>query len=935
MQAGLPVAPQAQAAAQPQPTDAVPASPVAAQFDAVMTKAMAGAARPEQATAPADPSVTVPLVVVPANVSFGVAVCQAASAIKGAATDRMASARTERPAVIPPIKSMSASGAAVRATVVESDIAAVGMLADSAQVTSAVVTLPATTNTLPGGAMPPQTDQPPEFAMSPQVHQSLPLSLSAATKPTGSSAGAAVQLARSTDDQPPAQVMQPTALEPSAIFPMTGSLAAALPNAVVEKLADGVRSPLTVAANPDGKASQRDGASGRGWLAELVPPVPAESSIIAPSKGLPRASANSPAHSAVDEGAVAAIGMPAGRVQAPPAVAVRPDTQPAGVVPPQASQPREPALSPNAVRQKLPLWTAMAKPAGSPGGTTARQAESVHDQPTVLVTQPTAPEPSVILPVMGSPAAVLPFDQNPPSALVPDSVVRTTIGASAGAHVRGGASVGRWPVQAAPLAPAQPSMIPPIEGLAATHAIDSNAAPVPIAETAVAAVGALSPQPPPARGGEGVAMPPAAPTDDRSAALVAQPVAPDASVIPAKARAADGQQPDKGALAVFAFPRFDDETSEAVTASAAQSATARQPVLSPTAATPATSAPQALPPLAAAATRRGEATDRKAGVQSAKPGAGANESFLSTTTPLPAGPPASPAILVAVPAAASAADPSTPRPSAQAARARTAAIENMSGAAAKSAGHAPPSLAVPSTAEPQPAAMEAQVPLGGDATDAAATASPARSASPLVPDLSAPTPAAGTQAPAAATSAPATTSPGPTVAAPTEHNAPVLVSTAHGPDGAQRLTVRLDPPELGHVQIRIDRPTEAPARVEITVERAETLTLLLRDQPQLQRALDAAGVPAEGRSRHLPCCLARASAVAAQRSDTRPHPRRGRRQPERRRLAWRAPTGRPAGTASAGRRTGHRRYPVHADRAARLATRRPRHHRMTRKGTIP
>jgi flagellar hook-length control protein FliK len=78
--------------------------------------------------------------------------------------------------------------------------------------------------------------------------------------------------------------------------------------------------------------------------------------------------------------------------------------------------------------------------------------------------------------------------------------------------------------------------------------------------------------------------------------------------------------------------------------------------------------------------------------------------------------------------------------------------------------------------------------------------------------------------------------------------APTLVQMAHAPDGAQRLTVRLEPPELGHVQVRIDRLPEAPARVEITVEKAETLTLLLRDQPQLQRALDQAGVPAEGRS---------------------------------------------------------------------------------------
>lgn len=85
-------------------------------------------------------------------------------------------------------------------------------------------------------------------------------------------------------------------------------------------------------------------------------------------------------------------------------------------------------------------------------------------------------------------------------------------------------------------------------------------------------------------------------------------------------------------------------------------------------------------------------------------------------------------------------------------------------------------------------------------------------------------------------------------AAPAAQIAPALMSLSHTTDGTQRLTMRLDPPELGQVQIRIERPLDAPARVEITVERAETLTLLLRDQPQLQRALDQAGVPPDGRS---------------------------------------------------------------------------------------
>ena len=85
-------------------------------------------------------------------------------------------------------------------------------------------------------------------------------------------------------------------------------------------------------------------------------------------------------------------------------------------------------------------------------------------------------------------------------------------------------------------------------------------------------------------------------------------------------------------------------------------------------------------------------------------------------------------------------------------------------------------------------------------------------------------------------------------ASPAAQITPPLVQFAHTADSGQRLTIRLEPPELGQVEVRIDRPHESPARVEITVEKTETLTLLLRDQPQLQRALDQAGIPSEGRS---------------------------------------------------------------------------------------
>jgi flagellar hook-length control protein FliK len=83
---------------------------------------------------------------------------------------------------------------------------------------------------------------------------------------------------------------------------------------------------------------------------------------------------------------------------------------------------------------------------------------------------------------------------------------------------------------------------------------------------------------------------------------------------------------------------------------------------------------------------------------------------------------------------------------------------------------------------------------------------------------------------------------------PANQIAPAVMTLATSTTGTQSLTLRLQPADLGTVQIRIDRPIEAPAHVDISVSRPETLTLLLRDQAQLQHTLDQAGVPAEGRT---------------------------------------------------------------------------------------
>ncbi len=110
-------------------------------------------------------------------------------------------------------------------------------------------------------------------------------------------------------------------------------------------------------------------------------------------------------------------------------------------------------------------------------------------------------------------------------------------------------------------------------------------------------------------------------------------------------------------------------------------------------------------------------------------------------------------------------------------------------------------------------------------------------------------PGLGTQAPAPAPTshagAPAASPPTPVPAA---QLAPALVSLVHAAHGTQHLTVRLEPAELGHVEVRVNRSAHAPVRVDVTVQRPETLALLVRDQAHLQHALDKAGLPSDGRN---------------------------------------------------------------------------------------
>jgi hypothetical protein len=66
----------------------------------------------------------------------------------------------------------------------------------------------------------------------------------------------------------------------------------------------------------------------------------------------------------------------------------------------------------------------------------------------------------------------------------------------------------------------------------------------------------------------------------------------------------------------------------------------------------------------------------------------------------------------------------------------------------------------------------------------------------------------------------------------------------HIQQGQSRFEIRLDPPELGRIDVKMDIDKAGGMTARLTVERAETLDLLQRDQRTLERALHQAGLDA-------------------------------------------------------------------------------------------
>jgi chemotaxis protein MotD len=122
------------------------------------------------------------------------------------------------------------------------------------------------------------------------------------------------------------------------------------------------------------------------------------------------------------------------------------------------------------------------------------------------------------------------------------------------------------------------------------------------------------------------------------------------------------------------------------------------------------------------------------------------------------------------------------------------------------------------------------------------------------PTDNAPASTAGTPAPSINLAAPTPSLSAPAVALRVDNAAdnPVPVAglaveiVARAQDGAKRFDIRLDPPELGRIDVRLDVDTNGKVTSRLTVERADTLDLLRRDAPQLERALQHAGLNTEG-----------------------------------------------------------------------------------------
>jgi flagellar hook-length control protein FliK len=128
----------------------------------------------------------------------------------------------------------------------------------------------------------------------------------------------------------------------------------------------------------------------------------------------------------------------------------------------------------------------------------------------------------------------------------------------------------------------------------------------------------------------------------------------------------------------------------------------------------------------------------------------------------------------------------------------------------------------------------------GELVDKLADATPQQvpatsSATPNVPQN-----AAALTQPLQAALAPGAPAPAQGTAVPLAGLAVEIATQSHA--GKQRFEIRLDPPDLGRIDVRLDVDRDGHVTSRLVVERAETLDLLKRDSADLQRALQQAGL---------------------------------------------------------------------------------------------
>ena len=70
---------------------------------------------------------------------------------------------------------------------------------------------------------------------------------------------------------------------------------------------------------------------------------------------------------------------------------------------------------------------------------------------------------------------------------------------------------------------------------------------------------------------------------------------------------------------------------------------------------------------------------------------------------------------------------------------------------------------------------------------------------------------------------------------------PVAIA-AQAKDGTNRFEIRLDPPDLGRIDVQLNVDKQGNVTSHLVVDRSSTLDMLRRDAPQLQRALQDAGL---------------------------------------------------------------------------------------------